>query len=50
MGAPDLVAGVNVTLSGFHALDGKYQITTSRHTITRGQGYTTSIDCRRVRS
>ena len=50
MGAPELVAGVNVTLKGFHALDGKYQITTSRHAITRGQGYTTSIDCRRVRS
>lgn len=49
MGETDLVAGVNVQLEGWGAMDGKYQIKQSRHTVQRGQGYTTSIECRRVR-
>jgi hypothetical protein len=49
MGAVDLTAGTNIALEGWYAMDGKYQITQSTHSITRGQGYTTSIDCRRIR-
>lgn len=50
MGEVDLVAGVNIELEGFMALDGKYQIKSSRHSLTRGQGYTTSIEVRRIRT
>ena len=49
MGEVDLVAGVNFELEGFYAMDGKYQIKSSRHTYNRGQGYATSIECRRIR-
>jgi hypothetical protein len=49
MGEVDLVAGVNIELEGWGAFDGKYQIKQSTHTYGRGQGYTTSIECRRVR-
>jgi uncharacterized protein len=50
MGEVDLVAGQNIELAGFHALDGKYQIKSSRHSLTRAAGYTTSIECRRIRT
>lgn len=50
MGDVRLVAGVNVDLVGWGAFDGKYQIKTSRHTFGRGQGYTTDIEGRRVRT
>ena len=50
MGEVDLVAGINIELAGWESLDGKYQITSSRHTITRGGGYTTDIECRRIRA
>lgn len=50
MGEVDLVAGVNFMAEGWGALDGKYQITQSTHTFGRNQGYTTTIECRRVRS
>lgn len=49
MGAVDLTAGTNIDLEGWFAMDGKYQIKQSTHSISRGQGYTTSIECRRVR-
>lgn len=50
MGEVDLVAGVNIELEGFFALDGKYQIKQSTHVYQRGRGYSTSIQCRRIRS
>jgi len=39
-----LVAGMNVTLSGWGALDGGYQVLKSRHTMERGGGYRTEIE------
>lgn len=43
-----LVAGNNVQLSGWGALDGKYLIETAQHHLARAAGYTTSIAARRV--
>lgn len=39
-----LVAGLNVTLSGWGVLDGGYQVLKSRHTMERGGGYRTDIE------
>ncbi len=47
-GNPVLVAGNNVQLSGWGALDGTYLIETARHHLARVAGYTTSIAARRV--
>ncbi len=47
-GRPELVAGGNVQVAGWGALDGIYQIETARHRIARASGYTTSIAARRV--
>lgn len=47
-GSPRLLAGSACNLSGFGALDGKYMIDKSRHTIDRSGGYKTSVDVRRV--
>jgi len=47
-GNPALVAGINVQLSGWGALDGKYLIETVRHHLARATGYRTSIAARRV--
>lgn len=44
-----LVAGVNVTVEGFGALDGKYTIMRSRHYISRSTGYGTDVEMKRVR-
>jgi phage protein D len=43
-----LVAGNNVQLSGWGALDGTYLIETARHHLGRANGYSTSIAARRV--
>jgi phage protein D len=43
-----LVAGSNVQLSGWGALDGKYLIETAKHHLARATGYRTSIAARRV--
>jgi uncharacterized protein len=43
-----LVAGNNVQLSGWGALDGTYLIETAQHHLARTAGYTTSIAARRV--
>ena len=43
-----LVAGSNVQLSGWGALDGKYLIETAKHHLARATGYTTSIAARRI--
>jgi phage protein D len=47
-GNPVLVAGNNIQLTSFGALDGKFQILTSTHTIERTGGYKTSIEVKRV--
>ena len=47
-GNPKLVAGMNVELEGFGKLSGRYQIAKSRHELTRGSGYSTEIEVRRV--
>lgn len=44
-----LVSGVNITLAGFGQMDGKYTIVQARHAISRASGYTTEIECKRVR-
>lgn len=43
-GAPRLAAGGNVVIEGLGVLDGSYQITKARHSMTRSGGYTTEID------
>ena len=43
-----LVAGIQVELAGWGALDGAYLIETARHQIARATGYTTSIEARRI--
>ena len=43
-----LVAGNNVQLSGWGALDGKYLIESAKHRLARATGYSTSIAARRV--
>lgn len=43
------MAGVNVTLAGFGQMEGKYTITQSRHRFSRGPGYTSEIELKRVR-
>jgi phage protein D len=43
-----LVAGNNIQLIGWGALDGKYLVETAQHHLTRATGYTTSIAARRV--
>lgn len=47
-GEPRLVAGSNIELEGFGKLSGRYQIASSRHELSRGSGYSTSIEVRRV--
>jgi phage protein D len=49
-GNAGLVAGNNVQLSGWGALDGKYLIETAQHRLGRAAGYSTSIAARRVSS
>lgn len=45
VGALDMLAGNTVTLSGFHAFDGKYIVTKVNHSI--GSGYRMSVELRR---
>lgn len=47
-GTTVLVAGNNVQLSGWGALDGTYLIETAQHHLARSAGYSTSIAARRV--
>ena len=46
VGNPKLVAGSTILLRNLGVFSGKYLIKSSRHSITRGGGYTTSIDVR----
>jgi uncharacterized protein len=43
------MAGINVLLTNFGRMSGKYTITQSRHRVARGSGYTTEIELKRVR-
>jgi phage protein D len=47
-GNATLVAGNQVLVAGWGALDGAYLIETARHRVTRATGYTTSIEARRI--
>jgi uncharacterized protein len=47
-GCTVLVAGNNVQLSGWGALDGIYLIETAQHRLARTAGYSTSIAARRI--
>lgn len=47
-GNPLLVAGNNINVNGLGNLSGKYHIETSHHTITRGGGYVTTINLKKV--
>ena len=47
-GCTVLVAGNNVNLSGWGALDGTYLIETAQHRLARVAGYSTSIAARRI--
>ncbi len=49
-GEPRLAAGLNVNLTGFGHFSGIYSIARSRHQLARGAGYTTEIECKRVRA
>jgi phage protein D len=46
-GEPRLLAGNNVELVGWGRFDGTYQISASRHTVSRSGGYASEIDIRR---
>jgi phage protein D len=48
IGNPLLVAGNNFTLTGMGNMAGKWHISESRHTITKGQGYETECTIKRV--
>lgn len=43
-----LVAGVNITISGFKNFDGNYHITASTHRLDRSTGYSTEIEVRQL--
>jgi len=47
-GAPTLVAGNVVTITGFGVNDGNYLIEQARHRLTRATGYTTEIEARNL--
>ena len=47
-GNPSVAAGLNVTLEGWGAFDGKWVIKQAKHTISKKSGYTTQINCRPV--
>lgn len=47
-GEPRLVAGSIIVLTGWGALDGRYRAETSRHEMTRRDGYITTPELKRV--
>ena len=47
IGNPKLVGGNTVAVSGLGNFDGKYLINSSRHKLSRSQGYETELDVRR---
>lgn len=48
-GTPKLVAGSTVGIEGFGKFDGRYQVASSRHELTRGNGYTTELELKRTK-
>ncbi|TCJ95966.1 hypothetical protein EV694_1969 [Volucribacter psittacicida] len=48
VGNPELVAGATIVLRNLGVFSGKYLIKSSRHTLSRGQGYTTDIEIRMI--
>ncbi len=48
VGEPRLLAGNTVELTGMGRLSGTYLIQTSRHSLNRDAGYTTTLEVRRV--
>ena len=47
-GNPKLCGGVTILVRGWGKFDGKYIIESSKHSVTNGEGYITTITCRRV--
>lgn len=47
-GDPRICSGTNGTLQGFGKFDGKYQVITSTHRMTRGAGYETELEIQAV--
>lgn len=47
-GNTKLVSGINAELEGFGKFSGRYQVARSKHDLSRGSGYTTEIEVRRV--
>jgi uncharacterized protein len=45
-GTTAIAAGVNITISGFGAYDGKFYVESARHQIERSAGYTTELQIR----
>jgi hypothetical protein len=48
-GAPLLVAGAAVDITGWSRLDGRYLIIEARHEIDRNSGYTTTLSLKRIK-
>ena len=47
VGNPILVGGINIDLSGFGMLDGKYMVDNSRHIINASEGYKTELEVKK---
>lgn len=47
-GQPFLLAGNKIALTGFGEMSGFYQIASSTHTVTRSQGWTVSLEVKRI--
>lgn len=47
-GTPKLVAGSNIEITGLYILNGKYHVESSKHTISRTDGYKTELEVRRI--
>ncbi|MEM6866983.1 MAG: hypothetical protein AAF528_01170 [Cyanobacteria bacterium P01_C01_bin.121] len=47
-GEVKLVAGINIDLTGVGRLSGKYLIETAKHSLSKNQGYRSSVTCRKV--
>ena len=46
-GDPELVAGVNIEITGFGLASGVYHILSSTHTVSGGGAYTMSLEIRK---
>lgn len=48
VGNPQLVAGINIEITGLGALSGKYHVMKSTHPVSRSGGYDTTLEIKRV--